>query len=222
MFRNLTICLAVVLSSAGTASADRFELGIASGTRWLTSDSVDTLSADDSHGVAAVSAGVRLGGLRPFGFDIYVGGEYEHQALTGTTFQRIESDLSMHSFRATARAERWLHARVAGFARFSMGYTTASLALSDSLSTASRPTRDRAHAASTVLGLGGDVVVQDNPSFRLALRTEVEYDKTSSLHFDAEPDSGDGDVLTIPTTAASLGDVDVSGIGLRIGLVGRF
>ncbi len=222
MLRNITICVAVLLFGASTAAADRFELGFASGTRWMGSESVDTLSAEDSHSIAGVGGGVRLDGLRPFGFDIYVGGDYLHQSLSGTTFQRIESDMSMHAFRATARAERWLANRVAGFARFSMGYTTATLGLTDSLSTAARSTRDRAHAASTTFGLGGDVIVLRNPSFKLALRTEIEYDKTSILHFDAEPDSGEGDVLTIPITAASLGDVDVSGVGIRIGLVGRF
>ena len=222
MLRNLTICLAVVLLGAGTAAADRFELGFASGTRWMGSESVDTLSADDSHSITGIGGGVRLNGLRPFGFDIYVGGDYLHQSLSGTTFQRIESDMSMHVFRATARAERWVASRVAGFARFSMGYTTASLGLTDTLSTAARPTRDRAHAASIALGIGGDVVMLSNSSFRLALRAEVEYDKTSAMHFAAEPESGEGDVLTIPITAASLGDVDVSGVGLRIGLVGRF
>ncbi len=222
MLRNLTICLALVLLDAGTAVADRFELGFASGTRWMSSESVDTLSADDSHAIAGIGGGVRLDGLQPFGFDIYVGGDYLHQSLSGTTFQRIESDMSMHLFRATVRAERWHGSRFAGFARFSIGYTTASLGLTDRLSTAARPTRDRAHAASTTLGLGGDVVVLSNSTFRLAVRTEVEYDKTSAMHFAAEPDSGGADVLTIPITAASLGDVDISGVGLRIGLVGRF
>ncbi len=222
MLRNLTICLALVLLSAGTAAADRFELSLASGTRWMTSESVDTLSADDAHTIAGIGGGVRLDGLRPFGFDIFVGGDYLHQSLSGTTFRRIESDMSMHVFRATARAERWHGTRFAGFARFSMGYTTVSLGFTDRLSTAARPTRDRAHAASSTLGLGADVVVLRYPTFKLALRTEVEYDRTSSLHFAAEPDSGEGDVLTIPITAASLGDVDVSGLGLRIGLVGRF
>ena len=222
MFRNLIICIAVLLCGAEPAAADRFELSIASGTRWTTSESVDAISADDSHGIVGIGGGVRLNGLQPFGFSIYVGGDYLHQSLSGTTFQRIESDMSMHSFRAMARAERWYGSRVAGFARFSMGYTTATLGLSDSLSSAARPTRDRAHAASTTVGLGGDVIMLRNPSFELALRAEVEYDKTSTLHFDAEPDSGEDDVLTIPITAASLGDVDVSGVGIRIGLVARF
>lgn len=222
MLRTLTICCAVVLLSAGTAAADRFELSVASGTRWMSSESVDTLSADDSHAIVGIGGGIRIDGLRPLGFDIYVGGDYLHQSLSGTTFQRIESDMSMHVLRATARAERWHGSRFAGFARFSMGYTTASLGLTDRLSTAARPTRDRAHAASTTLGLGADVVVLRNPTFSLALRTEVEYDKTSALRFAAEPDSGEDDVLTIPITAASLGDVDVSGVGIRIGLVGRF
>ena len=216
------ICAAVLSLSAGTAAADKYEIGFASGTRWMRSGSVDTLTADDAHGSVGLGGAIRLEGIRPFGFDLYVDGDYTYEGLSGTTYQRIDTDLSMHAFRAGVRAEHDLEPWLSTFGRMTLGYTTAALSVTDQFSSVSRPTSDRAHAGTSSLGGGLNVRVIRSSRVTIVVRTELDYTKVSSLHFQASPEMSDDGVLTIPVMAASLGDVDVSGLSLRFGLVGQF
>jgi hypothetical protein len=220
---RLTALLSLLVSVLPRAArAEGYELGFASGTRWMGSKSIDTLSASDDHGVVGLVGGARLRGLRPLGFDIYVDGDYQHGSVSGTTYQRIDADLSLQSLRAGARLERNARSWLTGYVRVAVGYTTGSLSISDQLSSLARPTRDRAHAATSAVAVGTHLLILRGSRLTLALRAELEYEKASALHFEAAPDTPDEDLLTIPTMSASLGDVDVSGVGLRFGLIGRF
>jgi hypothetical protein len=220
--RIALLTAALTLAAPAVAAADAYELGFVSATRWVTSDSADALGEDDAHHQLGVGAGIRLDGIRPFGLALYFDAEYSHQGMTGTTFQRIDSDMSMHSVRAGARLEHRFNDWAATYGRFSMGYVTANLRLSEELSNLARPMSDRAHGASSAIGGGLDLSLFRGKRFNVLVRTELEYERVSGLEFEASPQRPGDDILTIPVTAASLGTVDMSGFGFRLGIVGRY
>ena len=217
------LAAALVALAAPAARADDYEIGATSGARWMRSDSVDTLSAQDAHPVVGLEASRRVPGVELLGFELRAGLEYQLGGLTGTTFRRIDSSLLSHTVHAVGRLERRLSPRLSVYGRAALGYTTASLSVVDRMSAATRPTRDRARAASGVLGVGLYMPLRDVPILgRFGLRVELDYARVGGLAFRAEPDSGGDGALTIPVLAASLGELDISGLDFRVGLVGRF
>ncbi len=223
MFK-LSFITAVLVTAvaAPSARADRFEVSAATGARWATGDSVDALSGDDEHNQSGLGVAMRLDGIRPLGLDLAVEADYDALSLSGTTFGRIESELSTHSLQAGARLTMRLSKRTSAFGRAAIGYTTGKLSLDDRFAVASRATSDRAHAGSTTLGGGGSVIVASGEKMQVGLRGYFDYTKTTAMAFEAAPEDAGDDALQIATTSASLGDVDISGWSLRIGLFAAF
>jgi hypothetical protein len=215
----------LLAGTTGPAAAERYEIGFTSGARHMVSASVDALTADDTHPVLAASAALDLTPIRIAGFALEVSGTYERLALSGTTFQRVESDLSVHSLRVGGRLRRALSPRWSAFGSLDMGWTTGSLRLHDAFSGNARPTHDRAHAASSVLGGGVDLSLMrhaSQPRFSFGLRGQLDYTVSSALAFSGAPEAGAPGELNIPTLSAPLGDIDLSGWSFRLGLFGRF
>ena len=224
----LPAALALIVGSAN-AFAENVELTIGSTARWMRSSSIDAVSADDSNAALSLSAGVKLNQITLPGIDLYVDASFDRSSLEGISFERIDSEISITSYSLGARAHHqlpYLGSRLSLFGRARMGAAKVSLELSDALYRA-EPMRDQGWAGTAHLGGGMEVMVIPKGKLSkvaLGLRAEAGYTAFAKLALDAKPedDGGDGDVITIPTVAAPLGELDVSAWTFNVSLVGRF
>lgn len=216
---GLTCCLAL----ANTASAERYEVGIGGGSHFVPMDSMDSVSEKQGFGIFSLHAGIKVPELALLtGFESEVVLSWDFGELSGTTFNRIDTDLEVDSITASGRLRRQLWGPISGFGDAGLGVQWANLRLQDNLSGNSRPLTGNAKAALTSLGGGADVRIVDAPAFEMALRVQANYVAATSMSFDATPMSSGEDVLEIDTRSSSLGSINTTGLVLRAGFFGSF
>lgn len=221
--RALVTALGVIAAAGGVASANEYELGMGMGVRRMGSASVDALSADDRHLSTAVGGAIALPGFEVWGLGLEIDAGYEHAGVTGTTFQTIESDLSVHVIRVGARLRYAVSPRVSVYGRAGLDFHRARLELTD-VSGSAVSLADDAHGGASSLGVGVDLGGRHRPGKRVTLgvRLSLDYTVGTGMTFDAQPAGGPGGANTIPVDAAQLGSVDISGWRAHIGAFARF
>lgn len=225
---RLVLAAAAVCLLASPAAADRYELSLGSSTRYMHSSSVDALTGDDSAGVFSMAAGFKLDRPTLLGLDLLVDVAYEGGTATGTTFQRMHSETSMHAGLLGARLRWNVSERGSFYGRGAVALTRLRLDLIDAYDDGPR-VGDRGWSGGVYLGGGIEVLpirrVRDQRErFALGFRLEGGYLATSAVTMRAVPrgqDVMDG-AIRIPTEFASLGDLDISALSLRFAVVGRF
>lgn len=213
---------------AGPASADRYELSLGSSTRYMHSSSVDALSGDDSAGVFSMAVGFKLDRPRIRDLDLLADLAYEGGTATGTTFQRMHSETSMHSALLGARLRWNVSERGSFYGRAALALTRLRLDLIDAFADGPQ-VGDRGWSGGVYLGGGIEVLpirtVRDQRErFALGFRLEGGYLATSAVDMRAVPrgqEVMDG-AIRIPTEFTSLGDLDISAVSMRFAVVGRF
>lgn len=219
----------IATGPTNTAHADQLDLSIGSAVRWTHTSSADALSSDDSFGFFSINGGYHLDRIRLPGFELILDGTIERGALSGTTFRRLRSDVSLWSFQVGARARRELASRLSVFGRATLGLQRATVELSDDF-VYGRAMKNKGSAGTVYLGVGAEVLPFRKPhrdgdrrTVSVGLRFEVGYLAASSFEVRAHPDDdGDPDAIRIPSTVSSLGQLNLSSLAFRFGLVGRF
>ena len=220
----LSLGLGLALSlSAANASADRYEVGIGGGAHFVPMESMDSVSEDSAFGLVSLQAGIKLPELALLtGFESEVVLGWDFGELSGTTFNRIASELEVDAITASGRLRRLLWGPVSAFGDAGLGVQWASLRLSDNLSSSSRPLAGDAKSLLTSIGGGGDVKLLRHPSINIALRLQANYVAATSMHFDATPMSGGDDVIELDARSSDLGSINTTGLVIRGGLFGSF
>lgn len=209
----------MMISMSGETRGERFEVNTGSTLRYLPSSSMDSITGDRSIGMGYIEVGVRvpelsLGPSLVPEFSLSYGGGQ----VKGTSFQRIGSVLTLDTFVASARLRRSLLDRLSGFASVGLGISQSSLELTAS----ARPLQSDSSAALASASAGLEYDLVPRSVFTLALRVEAEYQAVGSMAFQATPMSEGEDRIDLKLRAASLGSLNTSGPGFRLGLVGRF
>jgi hypothetical protein len=225
---RLVFVAAALCWFANSAAADRYELSLGSSTRYMHSSSVDVLSGDDSAGVFSMAVGFKLDQPRFQSLDVLVDVTYEGGTATGTTFQRMHSETSMHSGLLGARLRWNVSERGSFYGRGALALTRVRLDLIDAFADGPQ-VGDRGWSGGAYLGGGIEVLPirtmrDQRERFALGLRLEGGYLATSAVEMRAVPrgqDVMDG-AIHIPTEFTSLGDLDISAVSLRFAIVGRF
>lgn len=211
---------------AGPAHADRFELGLGTSNHFLASSSVDALS-EDGMTAGSITAAMKIPWLRLAGFDALIEANLDTGSLSGRSFRTMRSDTSLRVTTVGVRVRRAIWRRVIGHAGVGLGAARVSLRLEDAASRV-EAISDRAHAVAGYLGAGGDVLLarlrRDDGShkFTLGLRAELGYHSIAPVRLLGSTGERDDDVIRIPATATSLGELDLSGWTMRFGVVTRF
>lgn len=216
------LVLAGALSLASSAKAERYQVSSGGGASYLPSQSVDSLTDATSYARFDLEAGMKLLHVPILGH-MEVGLNWDSGSVSGTSFGRIESELSLNTVMALARVRRPVYRWISGFAELGLGLQWGHLTLDDSDSNSARSIEDWDKAAASSLGAGFDVQLSDsNGPFNVALRTKLSYRAMTPLEFRATPMSEGSDDLLLSSTSADLGSVNTSGMAFAIGLVGQF
>ncbi len=220
---SLGLTFAFCAWAPATALADRYEVGIGGGTHFVPMDSMDAISSDTDFGIVSLHAGLKIPEFALLtGFESEVGINWDFGELSGTTFDRIDANLEVDSVTVSGRLRRHLAGPFSAFGDAGLGVQWASLRLSDSLSSDSRPLAGDAKAMVTSLGGGAEAALIEHPKFRMTLRAQASYVVATSMHFDATPMSQGEDTIEISTRSSSLGSINTSGVVLKAGLFGSF
>jgi len=210
------------IAFAGTAHAERYEVSIGGGTSALPSKSIDSLTSATSYGIVDLEVGMQLVNVPIIGHG-EVALRWDSGGFTGTSFGRIDSELSLDTVTALWRAKHRLNSRLTGFGEVGVGLQWAHLYLDDSGSGLARRLEDYDKAVASTLGAGMDLRLSSKRSlFDLSLRARLNYRAIAPLNFEATPMSEGSDDLLLSTQSASLGSVNTSGLAFSAGLVGRF
>jgi hypothetical protein len=210
-------------SNTASANAERFELGITGGAHFVPFGSMDSIGDDRSYTLGGLQAGVRLPELPIIGgFTSEASIRWDTGTFSGTTFNRISADLDINSITTTGRLRRALLDNLSAFGEFGLGVQWGTLSLLDAhAQSSSRPLSGSDTAALTSIGGGFDFQFIRTPKLSFSLRSQLNYEATTSMTFSATPMSS-GDELVIDTQAARMGSINASGPALRIGVVGSF
>jgi len=227
--RALLAALALAVS-ANLAAADEYEVSIGSTGRWLSSDSMDAITADDSHAAFSLGAALRLDRVSIPLFHLYLDAMLERGSIDGDTFQRIQSETSLLNGMIGARAERRLSNHLFAFGRAAFGMARVSLSLTDEYSNADA-IKDHGLAGTTYFGGGLDLAAIRKPPSRnstrmitIGLRAEAGYSALTSVHMRSVPEgaSDEEGTIRIPTYSTAIGDVNLSAWSFRLAFFGRF
>ena len=211
------------LCAVSQASADRFEASLGGGVNYVPMKSMDSLSSAQYYDVFSVQAGIRLPELPLLsGFSTEVGLRWDTGELSGTTFNRISSELDVDALAVDLRLRRTIWGPVSAFGQGGIGWQWSTLRLSDGGSSSSRPLQGKGMALLSSVGGGAEIKLMDTPKFRVGLRVQANYQVATSMSFAATPMSGGEDTLEIATRSSDLGSINTSGLTIRAGLVGSF
>lgn len=218
-----SVCCSIAVASR--AHADRLELGIGSTSRFTHADSV--LAVHDSRSTGfSMDTAFRWASFA--GFDLLADASFDTDTAWATTFQRMHTATTTQVVLLGVRVRRSLPYAASAHARLALGATRLGLQIDD-LDGRSQ-VADHGRATSAYIGAGIDCVplrprmANGREMFSLGVRVELGYLATTAVGFSAEspdPDMPDG-TIEIPARAASLGDLDMSALTLRLALVARF
>lgn len=213
----MRIALALLLLTA-TAQAGNNELTYGGTTRALRTRSANAVT-DDSLVGGALSYGRALGIDVIPRLELWAQGTFAWGVADGTMFQTLSTELDSFGFLIGARAAYRLHHRIDTSLRLDIGSQRAAVALRDDVGhTAS----DHGWGAITSAALGVDCYAFRGPRFALALRFELAVTATSSIPLTATPESTSEGTLQLEMTAASLGDLDLSGASFAASIAAQF
>lgn len=223
-----TAVLGTFLGTANRAHADRFELSIGSETRMMPSSSMDALDADVMP-MFSLTGAMAIDRVRvPFFDRFYVDTSFQVGGVDGTTFQTLDTNVSMISGAVGARLSRALSERWVLQTRAALGLARVGVSMSD-MFVDGPALSDSGYTGIGQTSAGLDYLFarkrgKKGDRFAMGLRAEFGYLAMIPKTLHAQPDGSehaDGAIL-IPETAASLGDLNLSAWNLRVGLVGRF
>ncbi|MCP4446782.1 MAG: porin family protein [Myxococcales bacterium] len=212
------LCVAL----AAEAHADRYQVSLGGGSSALPSESIDALGDAKSYARADLEVGVELRHVPILG-TTEIALAWDTGGFSGTSFGRIDSDLSLDTVMVLARVRRDIRPRLTGFGEFGMGVQWGNLKLNDAGSELARRLEDSDKAAASTIGAGVDFQLTNiASSLKLGVRAKVNYRVISSHDFSATPKMGGSDELVLSTSSADLGSVNTSGLAFGAALVGRF
>ncbi len=227
MSRKKTVLAAIAagglcLALNGDAHANRYEVSLGGGGSALPSKSIDALGSAKSYARVDLEAGVQLQNVPSLG-TTELALSWDSGGFSGSSFGRIESDLTLDTVMLRGRVRRDIRPRLSGFGEFGLGVQWGNLRLNDAGSAQSRRLEDSDKTAASTLGAGLDFQLSNPGSaFQLGLRAKVNYRVVASHDFKASPMSTGSDELLLSTRAAELGSVNTSGLAFGASLVGRF
>lgn len=222
---QLSLAAALALVAAGSAHAEpAWRVDIGSSTRWLGSTSAASLTTDNlstanfgaEHRIATVTA--------PFAIPVEIAGGVgvSFGSSMGTVFQRLSTEIDTTELVAAAHATAHLGNRVALSARASLGASRVAVTLADLYTTELTPVDDHGWGTVSAASLGAEFAPVALQKFRLGVGAEVGYVATSAIALHAYPsDRPDGD-LSIATTYASIGHLDLDGWAFRFSVHAAF
>ncbi len=217
-----------VEAAASPSPGPTWELRTWMSQRWLASSSASVLTEDALvGGGAAVERRVLTIGLPgplPV-LDITTELGFDSASSKGQTFQQLDNEISSWQLTAGARARlplrSWLH--VVGRADVGGGRTSVRIA-DGAMSEIAVADRGATMVASTGLALAvlPRLSGVDSRGFFLGFELELGYQVATATTIRAIPEDRPEPELTIPASYASLGDLDLDGVTLRIGAVVGF
>lgn len=217
------VCCSIAV--APRAHADRLELGIGSTSRFTHADSV--LAVHDSRSTGfSMDAAYRWASIA--GYDLLADASFDTDTAWATTFQRMHTASTTRVAMVGVRVRRPLAHATSAHARLALGATRVGIEMED-LDGRSH-IADHGHGTSAYLGAGLDCMplrprnANGREVFSLGVRVELGYMAMTSVGFSARsPDPGVPEgTIEIPARAASLGDLDMSALTVRLALVARF
>jgi hypothetical protein len=198
------------------AEANRHELWIGGSARALRSPSANALT-DRNLG------GASLGVARDLGVSLVPGGGIWLEAgmttgtADGTMFQSLSTSLTSLDLTAGLRARYPLHRLIVASARVDLGAQRVRLDITGAGTTAS----DRSWGPLASAGAALDLFAKASAPFGFGLRLELGYVVTPGLSLTPQRRVPD-DMLTLPTTDFSLGELDLGGPTFAASFVGQF
>lgn len=229
--RSFTIACslcALGFASLGSARAERYELAVGSAARLMPSTSVDALT-DEGMPVFSMTGAVAINSIQvPLFHQFSIEGSFDVGGMTGNSFQTLDTSTSLYHWSLGARLTRNVGRRLAVHGRAALGLARVRVNIDDAFMDG--PTLgDSAVTGTGYVGAAGDVYLfrsgtPRGANFSLGLRMEVGYLAMVPREFTARPDGSDHEegAILIPETSASLGDLNLSAVNIRFGLVGRF
>jgi hypothetical protein len=223
-----SLCIVVAglaLTAGRPAHADpAWRLDAASSTRWLGSTSAAALTTANL-GTADFGAERAFASLAaPFDVPIELAGGVgvNFGSTSGTIFQRLgtkTSDLELVAgFHATARLRH--HLALSG--RATLGVARAAVAITDMYAPTVMPVDDHGWGSIASASLGAEVTPVDTRVFRLGVGIEAGYVATSAITLHAYPGDRPSTDLSIATTYAAIGTLDLGGWSMRFGVHAAF
>lgn len=197
--------------------------------RWLTSQSAVTLTESNLVGwdLAAERRLLSIGLPGPFPvLDVTTELGFSRGSVDGTTFDQLDNHISTWQLTAGARARlpilSWLHLQ----ARAAVGGGKTKVRIADG-SMSSNAIADGGAMSVAATGLGLALLPRmtsrgSSTRFFWGIEAEVGYQTTTATSVRAYPEDRPAPDLTIPAQYASLGDVDLDGWTLTIGMVMGF
>ncbi len=224
--KTATMTLAILfcglsLSVPTSSRAEKYTVSMGAGQSHLPSTSVDALTAEQGFPSFELQGGRELLPLPGIG-DLEVGMSLSMGSVSGTSFERIESSLSMQSVMLYGRVRRQLVPRLSYFGQLDLGAQWGTLQIDDAASNAgSLEARDS--AAASRLGTGLDMRLSSSGrDVQLGVRWSLAYRLMAPLAFAATPMEEDSETLRISTSSAELGSVNTSGLAMALSFYGQF
>jgi len=213
----MRIALALVLLTA-TAAAGNNEVSVTESARALRSSSANAITEDGLVGVTFTYA--RRFDLRPLpALELWSHGSIGFGLADGLMFQTLTTELDTLSLTVGGGARYALHRRIVATARLEVGAAHAALQIRDD---DGHSARDAGWGFITSTALGMDLYAIRGQRFTLGVRIELGAVATSSIPLTAMPGQRDENMLELDMTAASLGELDLSGPTFAASLVGQF
>jgi hypothetical protein len=207
-----------LLLLASTAHAGNNELTLGSNNRALKTSSANAVT-DDSLIGGSLTYGRDLGLAIFPRLELWAQATFAWGSAEGMMFQTLSTELDTLGLMLGARARYQLHRRLDATARLDIGSTRAALAIRDS---AGHTASDQGWGAITTTALGLDCYAYRGERFALAVRFELGLTATSSIPLTATPESNGEGTLQLEMTAASLGDLNLSGPAFAAAIAGQF
>ncbi len=219
------VAVLVGLFAAAPAHADRFELGLGTASRWMPSNTV--LALHDAN-----TTGFGLGGAMRWatigGFDLLADISYSTDSSHDTTFRRLDTKTDTSLWLAGVRARRDIAPYTSAHARAALGVARITAEIND-LSSDSH-IADHDWTMSAYVGAGIDFtpvptrLMQRQAKVSFGLRAELGYLAMTSAALESHTGTEEmnAGVIEIPTSAASLGDLNLSALMLQLSVIGRF
>lgn len=222
----LAACLCLTLP--GWAHADRYELTLGSAARIMHSTSMDALS-DNEMPVFSMTGAVAIDRVQlPLVHRFAIEGGFDAGAVSGNSFQTLDTRTSFMHWTLGARVSRDLNRRVTVHGRAALGLARVGVTIDDSFM-AGPSLGDSGYTGTGYAGAAGDVyLLKPGPTsptlITLGLRMELGYLAVVPRTMTARPDGSDHEdgAILIPETSAPLGSLNLSAVNVRLGLVGRF
>jgi hypothetical protein len=218
MRSKLALALALALAPS-PAHANNNELTITESTRALRTSSANAITEDSLFG-GALAYGRQLGIELLPRLELWAHATFSWAGAEGTMFQTINTELDTLGFTGGARARYPLWRRhLLATARVDLGTARAALELRDN---DGHSASDAGWGATTSAAFGLELYPVRASRFALGLRFEIGVVATSSIPLTATPAAGSEDTLELEMTAASLGDLNLSGPVFTASLVSQF